>query len=319
MKVIKIEHPQTFNPEDFPELVLAMGFFDGVHKGHQKVIMTAKEIAEQRQMKSAVMTFDPHPSVVLGKNAEGVRYITPLEDKIKMIEELGIDFLFIIHFSQEFAQLEPQQFVDQYIAALNVRHAVGGFDYSYGRFGKGTMENLPEFAKGRFTQTVVAKQSLEEEKVSSTRIRKTLSRGDFKDYHHLVGRYYSTRGRVIHGEKRGRKLGFPTANIELLDTYIFPAPGVYAVRIKFDDRWHEAVCNVGYKPTFHKEKPEFPSIEVHIFDFNQDVYGEEAAVEWHCRLRSEKKFNGVAELIEQIEHDKQNALRYFKETGQNLQ
>lgn len=311
MKVIALEYPHQFKPDDFPELVMALGFFDGIHKGHQIVIQTAKQKAYEMNQMSAVMTFDPHPSVVLGKKTGNIRYITPLEDKIKIIEKMEIDYLFVVHFSKEFASMLPEEFVNDYIVGLNVRHVVAGFDYSYGRYGKGTMKDLPIYAQGRFTQTVVAKQTLEDDKVSSTRIRETLSNGNFSDFYHLADRRYLTKGYVVHGEKRGRKLGFPTANIKVSDDYIFPAPGVYAVRIQIYDKWYEGVCNVGYKPTFHEEKPEYPSVEVHALEFSGDIYGQQVSVEWHTRLRSEQKFSGLEELINQIETDKLNALAYF--------
>lgn len=313
MKVIALEHPHQFKPDDFPKLVMALGFFDGIHKGHQTVIQTAKQKAHEMNLLSAVMTFDPHPSVVLGKKTGSIRYITPLEDKIKIIETMEIDYLFVVHFSKEFASMLPEEFVNDYIVGLNVRHVVAGFDYSYGRYGKGTMEELPVYARGRFSQTVVAKQTFEDGKVSSTRIRETLSNGDFFDFYHLAGRRYSTKGHVVHGEKRGRKLGFPTANIEVSDDYIFPAPGVYAVRIKINGFWYDGVCNVGYKPTFHEEKPKYPTVEVHALGFTGDIYGQQVSVEWHIRLRSEQKFSGLEELVNQIETDKQNAQAYFLE------
>lgn len=311
MKVIAIEHPHQFNTDDFPELVMALGFFDGIHKGHQIVIQTAKQKADEINLKSAVMTFDPHPSAVLGRKTENIRYITPLEDKVDIIESMGIDYLFIVHFSKEFASVLPERFVDEYIAGLNVRHVVAGFDYSYGRYGQGSMEDLPVYAQGRFSQTVVAKQTLEDEKVSSTRIRETLGNGNFSDFYHLAGRRYLTKGHVVHGEKRGRKLGFPTANIEVSDDYIFPASGVYAVRIKISGKWYKGVCNVGYKPTFHEEKPKYPTVEVHALEFSGDIYGNQVSVEWHTRLRSEHKFSGLEALVAQIETDKQNAIAYF--------
>lgn len=318
MKVIAIKHPHQFTQEDFPELVMALGFFDGIHKGHQTVIETAIDIAKRTNRKSAMMTFDPHPSVMLQKKSSPIRYITPLDDKITIVESLGIDFLFIIHFNETFADLTPEQFVNQYLVGLNVHHVVAGFDYSYGRFGKGSMEDLPIYANGRFTQTVIKQQVLDNQKVSSSRIRETLKVGNFQDYYHLVGRFYVTKGHVIHGEKRGRQLGFPTANIEVSDSYIFPATGVYAVRIQIDGCWYRGVCNVGFKPTFHDQQPEFPSVEVHVLDFNGDLYGAEVKVEWHTRLRSEQKFSGLEQLVQQIQIDKENAQEYFSEKDADL-
>lgn len=318
MKVIAIKHPHQFTQEDFPELVMALGFFDGIHKGHQKVIGTAVNIAERTNRKSAMMTFDPHPSVMLQKKSNPIRYITPLDDKIAIVESLGIDYLFVIHFTEEFASLLPEQFVNQYLVGLNVHHVVAGFDYSYGRFGKGTMEELPIYANGRFTQTVIEEQILDDQKVSSSRIREVLKVGSFSEFYHLVGRYYVTKGYVIHGEKRGRKLGFPTANIQVSDSYIFPATGVYAVRIQIERRWYNGVCNVGFKPTFHDHQPEFPSVEVHALDFSGDIYGAEVVVEWHKRLRSEQKFSGLEELVHQIQIDKENAQHYFNDKDTDL-
>ncbi|MBA9024823.1 MULTISPECIES: bifunctional riboflavin kinase/FAD synthetase [Bacillaceae] len=311
MKVITIEHPQIFNPEEFPPIVIALGFFDGIHIGHQKVIQTAKDAAMRMDAKSAVMTFDPHPSAVLGNDKQSVQYITPLQEKIEIIEKLGVDYVFVIHFTKEFAMLTPQQFVDDYLINLRTIHVVAGFDFSYGRFGEGTMDTLSVHSKGQFTQTVVEKQTMADEKISSTKLRKTLQEGDFIDFNKLTGRWYSVRGTVIHGEKRGRKLGFPTANIDIKDRYIFPSTGVYAVKIQIDHKWFNGVCNVGYKPTFHEERPKYPSVEVHVLGFDRVIYGEEVTVEWHKRLRSEQKFDGLEQLVQQIEIDKMDAIEYF--------
>lgn len=318
MKVIAIKHPHQFTQDDFPELVMALGFFDGIHKGHQTVITTAVDIAKRTNRKSAIMTFDPHPSVMLRKKTNPIRYITPLDDKITIVESLGMDYLFVVHFSEEFAALTPEQFVNQYLVGLNVRHVVAGFDYSYGRFGQGTMEDLPRYADGRLSQTVIEKQILDDQKVSSSRIRETLKVGNFLEFYHLVGRYYVTKGHVIHGEKRGRTLGFPTANIEVSDAYIFPATGVYAVRIQIEGQWYKGVCNVGFKPTFHNHQPEVPSVEVHVLEFSGDIYGAEVLVEWHTRLRSEQKFSGLEELVNQIQVDKENAQLYFTDKETDL-
>ncbi|MFO1445953.1 bifunctional riboflavin kinase/FAD synthetase [Bacillus sp. Bva_UNVM-123] len=311
MEVISLHHPHDMSRDVKPQLVMALGYFDGVHLGHQKVILTAKEMAEQKGMKSAVMTFDPHPSVVLSKDVKHVEYITPLKDKIELISSLGIDYLFIINFTREFANLLPQEFVDRYLIELNVQHVVAGFDYTYGRMGKGTMETLPFHSREQFGFTVIPKVTKSEDKVSSTLIRSHLRVGNLEELPSLLGRFYTTKGIVIHGDKRGRTIGFPTANVGLEEDYIIPPLGVYCVRFYVHDKWYEGVCNVGFKPTFHKEASLKPSIEVHIFDFDQDIYGEEVAVEWHQYLRKEQKFSSITELIAQIEKDKAEALNYF--------
>ncbi|MDQ0270181.1 bifunctional riboflavin kinase/FAD synthetase [Cytobacillus purgationiresistens] len=311
MEVIKIQHPHHLNTDDLPPLSMALGFFDGVHLGHQKVMLKAKEKAQSLGLKSAVMTFDPHPSVVLGKNVGDVEYITPIKDKINFVSQLGIDYLFIIHFTKEFAHLLPQEFIDQYIIGLNVKHVTAGFDYSYGRMGKGTMDTIPEHSRNQFTYTTVPQLKKGEDKISSTLIRRYIRDGNVQGIPELLGRFYSLSGMVVQGDQRGRKLGFPTANVDSKEDYLIPPVGVYAVRIHVKGVWREAVCNLGYKPTFHDDL-EKPSVEVHIFDFDQDIYGEEVIVEWHQHLRSERKFNGIDELITQISKDKGNALLYFE-------
>lgn len=290
---------------------MALGYFDGVHLGHQKVILEAKKQAEDKGLRSAVMTFDPHPSVVLGKGQKHVHYITPTAEKEKVIEDLGIDFLFILHFTAEFANLLPQEFIDQYVIGLNVKHVVAGFDFSYGRMGKGTMETIPFHSREQFLFTVIPKLTIDDEKVSSTRIRQYIKDGKTDRLPELLGRYYSTSGMVVHGDKRGRTIGFPTANCDIRDEFILPPIGVYAVRMKVDGTWYQGVCNLGYKPTFNKEANK-TSVEVHLFNFDQDIYGEKVIVEWHLYLRKEQKFSGIEELISQIEKDKQNAIKYFE-------
>ncbi|WP_201713827.1 bifunctional riboflavin kinase/FAD synthetase [Rossellomorea arthrocnemi] len=313
MKVITVHHPHSISKNEFPPLVLALGYFDGVHKGHQRVIRSAVEKAEEMDISSAVMTFDPHPSVVLGHKHKHIHYITPLEDKIEIIKELGVDYLFIVRFTSEFASLIPQDFVDQYIIGLNVSHVVAGYDYSYGRLGKGTMETLPFHSRGMFTSTTIPKLTDDDLdlKVSSTFIRESLKEGDVNRVHNLLGRPYKMKGTVIHGDKRGRKIGFPTANIELSDDYLTPRVGVYAVRMKIHDKWFNGVCNIGYKPTFKNPDDYSLSIEVHLFDFQTSIYGEEVFIEWYDRIRDEQKFAGIEELISQIQKDKDHAIHYF--------
>ncbi|WP_459499855.1 bifunctional riboflavin kinase/FAD synthetase [Bacillus sp. C1] len=316
MKLIHLTHPHEQNKVELPPTVMALGFFDGIHLGHQRVIRTAKKIADERGYKSAVITFHPHPSVVLGKKEAHVEYITPLSIKEKVIADLGIDMLYVVKFDELFAGLLPQQFVDEYIIGLNVKHVVAGFDYSYGRLGKGTMETLPFHARGEFTQTVIEKVEFQEEKVSSTALRKLIRNGEMEQIPSILGRAYTVEGTVVHGDKRGRQIGFPTANVALSDEYLLPPVGVYAVRLKVYDEWHDGVCNIGYKPTFKEEERKL-SIEVHLFHFNEDIYDQVVAVEWHMRIREEKKFNGIDELVAQIEKDKKTAQEYFS-TAKNI-
>nr|WP_077617861.1 bifunctional riboflavin kinase/FAD synthetase [Bacillus sinesaloumensis] len=316
MKTIHITHPHSYTQTDFPPTVLALGYFDGVHLGHKKVVETAKKEAENLGIACSVMSFDPHPSIVLKKDITHVEYITPLNHKEELFAEMGIDYLYIVNFSAEFASLSPQQFVDEYIVGLQVKHVVAGFDFTFGRYGKGTMESLPEYAKERFTQTTVEKLTYRDEKVSSTLIRDLIQSGKVEQLPPVLGRYYSLKGTVVDGDKRGRTIGFPTANIKVNGDYIIPKMGVYAVRLRVESTWYNGVCNLGLKPTFHENKTE-PSVEVHLFDFNKDIYHEEVTVEWHMRIRSERKFSSIDELVKQIGLDKEKAKEYFEKIDEH--
>lgn len=309
-KIIKITHPHSIKKEDYKETVLALGFFDGVHKGHQQVIKTAKEIADEKGLLLSVMTFDPHPSAILGNRDDAISYLTPLELKVKWMEKLCVDQLFVIEFSEEFANLLPQEFVDQYIISLNAKHVVAGFDFSFGKYGKGNMESLPFHARGEFTQSTVSKFILDDEKVSSTRIREAIKAGEMEEATHLLGRQYQIKGIVVDGDKRGRTIGFPTANISVSIPYALPSVGVYAVKCIVNGELYEGMCNIGYKPTFYHEFQK-QTIEVNIFDFNEDIYGKEVEIFWYARIRDEKKFNGINELIYQLQKDRETVKSYF--------
>lgn len=303
LETIVLSHPHQLKMENCKPTVIALGFFDGVHLGHQRVILTAKEIAHEKQMQSAVMTFSPHPKEVLRKQEGEMLYLSPLPEKIELIRKLGVDVLYIVDFTKEFANLTPQQFVDKYLIELNVKHVVAGFDYSYGKLGKGTMETLPFHSRKSFSQTTIQKVEKDLEKVSSTYIRKLLANGEVSQVPEYLGRYYEVLGKVVHGEKRGRLIGFPTANVET-DGYLLPATGVYAVCMKVDGRNYEGVCNIGYKPTFHGNKKTYLAVEIHLFDFNDMIYDKDVRIKWIKRIRSELKFPTIQDLINQIETDK---------------
>ena len=311
MKIINITHPHDYKEGDFPPIAVALGYFDGVHIGHQKVIETVKKIGQEKGLATAVMTFDPHPSVILNKHIKHVRLLTPMQDKIELMEKMGLDYLLIVQFSPDFASLSPQRFADDYLISLHVKHVVAGFDYSYGQFGKGTMETLPIHSRDKFDVTTVSKMDLGDEKISSTRIRQELINGHTESINDLLSRQFTVKGSVVHGEKRGRLLGFPTANVEVDSEYYLPGTGVYCVRMKVRGSWYNGICNVGYKPTFHTEKEEVPTVEVHLLDFGAGIYKGRVIIEWHKRIRSEQKFNSMEELVAQLEMDKQFAIEYF--------
>ncbi|MRG85353.1 riboflavin biosynthesis protein RibF [Salinibacillus xinjiangensis] len=310
MEVINLEYPKQFNTESMEELALAIGYFDGVHKGHQKVINEAIQVGAEKGIKSAVMTFHPHPSVVLKKEVQHVQYITPLPDKLQLLENVGVDYVFVVKFNAQLAALSPQQFVDEFLIGLNVQHVVAGFDFTYGHKGKGTMKSLPEHSRGKFTQTTISKVTAKDDKISSSNIRQKLANGNISEANDLLGRAYQLTGKVVEGDQRGRTIGFPTANISLHEDYILPKVGVYAVSIEVQGKAFKGMANIGYKPTF-EEKGLKPTIEVFIFDFSGNIYNEEVKLELFDYIRGEQKFSGIDELKAQLHKDEEKIRHFF--------
>ncbi|WP_232318145.1 bifunctional riboflavin kinase/FAD synthetase [Salisediminibacterium beveridgei] len=293
---------------------LALGFFDGVHRGHQKVIRHAVEIAKTKGIKSGVMTFYPHPKEILRPDeADQVKYLSTLDEKINLIDALGVDYLFIVTFDESFADLSPQQFVDQFLIRQSVRHVIAGFDYTYGRMGKGTMETLPFHSRGMLERTVVNKVKSEDEKISSTSIRDSLIKGDIEKVNAYLGRVYSLTGHVEQGDQRGRTIGFPTANVSIDQKTLMPANGVYAVTVRTagEEKIHKGICNIGFKPTFNDKHPETPVLEAHIFDYEGDLYDQELSVSFHKFIRGEQKFSGPDQLVRQINLDSEQVKAFF--------
>lgn len=310
MQTIKLTYPHTLIQEELPETVAAIGFFDGIHRGHQKLIQTAIDEAAGQERESAVITLFPHPSVVLKKDKQHVEYLTPLHEKEDILEEIGVDRLYIITFNNELASLDPQEFVDHFIIGLRVKHLIAGFDFSYGHKGKGSMETMPIHSRGEFQQTIIDKVESDNQKISSTIIREHLGEGNIEKANELLGRSLAAHGTVIEGEQRGRTIGFPTANVKPSDDYLFPKVGVYAVTIKRDNQTLYGMANLGYNPTFEDQKSD-PVLEVHIFDYNDNLYGEELTIEWQLFIREEQKFNSVEELVNQIKQDERLIRKYF--------
>lgn len=312
LKTIHLSYPhQKKNVDIEGPYSLAIGFFDGIHLGHQAVIKNAQKIAQEKEIKTAVMTFDPHPSIVLGKGNEQVFYITPLPQKLELLEAMEVDTVFVVRFTSDFAQLTPEGFIQKFILDLGVQHVTAGFDFSFGAFGRGTMDDMKKLANNQFSVHVVEKKSDIVEKISSTRIRAELKAGNMDKACELLGRPFQIPGVVVHGDNRGKSIGFPTANIQAREGSFIPATGVYAVKMLVQNEWFDGVCNVGYKPTFKDPEDKKVTIEVHLFSFDKNIYGEEVYVDWYKRIRSERKFNGIDALIEQIEKDKLTAIKTF--------
>ncbi|SRR5699024_565451 len=302
METKYLTYPHDLKKINLPESVAAIGFFDGIHKGHQAVINQALDYAKKHNKKCSIITFHPHPSVVLNSPNKTVKYITPQTEKERLLNEMGVDQVFVIKFNEELSQVKPDEFIEHFIVGLNIIHLVAGFDFSFGHKGQGNMTNIENFAKNRFTFEALSKVEINESKVSSTKIRKLLAEGLVKEAGYLLGRPFTYEGTVVTGDKRGRLIGFPTANLETNEEYLLPKKGVYAVKLILCNETYYGMANLGFVPTFKEDMSE-PKIEVYIFDFNKDIYGETIKVEWLEFIREEQKFSGIEEIKAQLKAD----------------
>ncbi|MUG21757.1 bifunctional riboflavin kinase/FAD synthetase [Paenibacillus macerans] len=312
METISLSYPLTeqFIATCARPQVLAIGQFDGLHLGHASVIETAVKLAAELGLPASVMTFHPHPKEVM-KKGDYDGYLTPPREKERLLRSMGVDFVYIVEFNDSFSRVSPQNFVAGILVPLQVHTAVVGFDFRYGYRGEGHAGMLRELSDNVLDVSTVPPFLIDGEKVSSSGIRKALQEGDIRLANRWLGRSYSLKGAVMHGEKRGRLLGFPTANLKLTEHYVIPASGVYAVRAHHGGHSYEGVMNVGVKPTFHNDAT-VPSFEVHLFDFSGEIYDESLSVEVVHFLREERKFGSIDELIAQITKDAETAKSLLK-------
>lgn len=293
----------------YPATVIALGTFDGLHLGHTDVINTAKDYAERSGLKLAVFTFSNHPLALIRPDLVPVRIISA-EEKIKLLESFGVDYLINIPFTEDFAALSPDEFLEK-LACFNYRCLVVGENFTYGFLGSGKTETLERSGrKNGFDVIVRPLVKMNGNVVSSTGIRNLIQAGHIEYANRMLGRAYAITGTIVHGEQRGRRLGFPTANIELLHGEMaVPAPGVYAVTVSIEGSIYEGMGNIGNNPTFNDV--EHARLEVNLFNCSGDLYGKTMSVQFHKYIRAEKKFSGVEELCRQIEEDKKAIKTYF--------
>lgn len=293
----------------YPATVIALGTFDGLHLGHTDVINTARDYAERSGLKLAVFTFSNHPLALIRPDLVPVRIISA-EEKIKLLESFGVDYLINIPFTEDFATLSPDEFLEK-LACFNYRCLVVGENFTYGFLGSGKTETLERSGrKNGFDVIVRPLVKMNGNVVSSTGIRNLIQAGHIEYANRMLGRAYTITGTIVHGEQRGRKLGFPTANIELLHGEMaVPAPGVYAVTASIEDSIYGGMGNIGNNPTFNDV--EHARLEVNLFNCSGDLYGKTMSVQFHKYIRAEKKFSGVEELCRQIEEDKKAIKTYF--------
>lgn len=296
--------------EDFPDIdnvVVTSGTFDGVHFGHRKILKRVVEAAQSSGGKSVVLTFWPHPRFVLAPDDNALKLLSTFDEKAALLDELGIDFLVKIKFTREFSQLSSSDFIRSIlIDSLKTKLLIIGYDHRFGKNREGGFDYLKEnSADFGFEVLEIPRQDIDDVGVSSTKIRASLESGAVNKAEEYLGRCYELEGRVVHGNRLGTKMGFPTANISVAESYkLIPKDGVYAVKVFVLNEWGTGMLNIGFRPTVDGS---VRSIEVHLFDFDQEIYGESISIHFVEKLRDEKKFENLDELKKQLAIDKKSA------------
>jgi len=294
MEIIHIDKKTAKYP-----MAVALGYFDGLHMGHQAVILNAVHYAKQHHIRSAVITFSINPKFFLKKLATPY-LLTPMSEKIAILKKLGVDQLLILPFDETIACMKPEDFIKKYLIEEKVCYVSTGFDFRFGKNGAGNITLLEKYEEV-FKLDVTPKLRLGTTKIGATQIRDYLLQGDVQEVCQMLGRPYSLSGMVIKGNQKGRSIGFPTANIELKEQFLVPKKGVYAVKAYVGKGSYRGMCNIGHNPTFNYT--DGLSIEVYLLDFNEDIYGETIRIEFIKYLRSEQKFQSIDDLMKQLKGD----------------
>ena len=314
---MQIFHHVDALPAEARGAVVAIGNFDGVHRGHQAVIRTTRRIAAEAGRPAGVMAFEPHPRSVFRPSDPPFR-LTPFRVRARLLQEAGVDLHYVLRFDAGFARTAAEAFVHEIlVGAMAVRHVVVGADFCYGHQRRGNVATLRAAADELgFGMTVLTKVGDEHGGAyASTSVRDRLIEGDMRRATRLLGRPWEIEGRVAHGDKRGRTLGYPTANLPLGD-YLRPAFGVYAVQCALDEVpdpvWRNGVANIGVRPMYEAADP---LLEAHIFDFDEDLYGRHLRVRLNVRLRGEAAFEGPEALVAQMDRDSRAAREALSQPG----
>ena len=300
--------------DTFPnkDSVVTIGTFDGVHVGHQKIIKKLVKIAKKEDLHAAILTFFPHPRMVLQSDSN-IKLINTIDEKSEVLQSFGVDNLVIHEFTREFSRLTALEFVrDVLVDKLHVKHLIVGYDHRFGRNRSANIEDLREFGETyNFKITEISAKEIDEVAVSSTKIRNSLIEGDIQLANKYLGYNFSLTGKVVKGRSLGSKIGFPTANIEIEEQYkLIPKNGSYVVKVHANDTVVYGMMNIGENPTIEGKGS---SIEVHLFDFNKNIYDQYVKIELLDRLRDEQKFNSVEDLKNQLKKDKETSLNYIQE------
>jgi len=307
-RFVKVYH----SLEEFPQLdhaVVTIGTFDGVHIGHQQITRRLRELADQSGAQTVVLTFFPHPRMVLQPDDNNLKLITTLQEREQLLRMCGIDHLIVQPFDKEFSRMSAIEFVrDVLVKRIGMKTLVIGYDHHFGRNREGSYKDLEEMAPVYgFRLEEIPEQVVNEVAVSSTKIRQALLTGDVTAAAKLLGHNFTITGTVERGDQIGRTIGFPTANLSVTETYkLIPSEGIYAVRLRLRDVIYKGMLYIGNRPVVNGTKQ---NIEVNIFDFNEDIYGQSLVIELVVRLRDDKKIQTLDELRELLEEDRRNATK----------
>ena len=288
--------------------VVTIGTFDGVHKGHQKVFDKVINASKLSNLSSVVLTFFPHPRIILNKYND-VKMIDTLDEKIDHLEKIGIDHLIIHPFDKKFSLLSADQFIKEYLVdKLNLKHIIIGYDHRFGKGREASITDLKEYSSEfNFVVDEIDAQEIEKIAISSTKIRKSINEGDLETTRVYLGRFFSLTGKVVKGDGLGKQIDYPTANIKIEENYkIIPKDGVYYIKTTIDNKLYNGMMNIGHRPTIgSKEK----SIEVNLFNFNRDIYDKIISINVIKKIRDEKKFSSIEALKAQLAKDQEHCLK----------
>lgn len=306
MRIIKVSLDKTRRNKT--PMVACIGYFDGLHVGHQKLLEKTRELGEKYHCETAMITFEPDPWVII-KGATNVKHISTMRQRINKAVSLGMDNIVFLEFTRDMSSLSPIDFMNKILGNLNLQGLVCGFDFHFGYKGSGNVQFLQDNAP--YEICVVSAVEDEQGKISSTRITKCIEQGHMEEANRLLGSPFCMEGKVIHGKKRGTDMGFPTANVQVSDEYIIPKNGVYAGKIHVGRNSYGCMINIGLNPTFHDV--DAISLEANIFDFHEDIYGQVVSVDFLKFIRPEKQFRSKSNLVMQLEQDKRTIQKYFEE------
>ena len=288
--------------------VVTIGTFDGIHKGHQKIFNKVINVSKQSNLSSVVLTFFPHPRIILNKYND-IKMIDTLDEKIEHLEKIGIDNLIIHPFDKKFSLLSADQFIKEYLVEkLKLKHIIIGYDHRFGKGREASVSDLKEYSSDfNFIVDEIDAQEIEKIAISSTKIRNSINQGDLEITKKYLGRFFSLTGKVIKGDGLGKQIDYPTANLLIEEDYkIIPKDGVYYIRTRIDNKLYNGMMNIGHRPTIGNKAK---SIEVNLFNFDRDIYDKIISIDVVVKIRDEKKFSSINALKAQLSKDEEHCLK----------